>query len=65
MTDIVESLCARWGHHFEGILNVQSQFGIDIVSSMPSHHVQHNLDTEPTLEELQCAIRRMKHGMTG
>ena len=60
-----DGLCARWGRHFESILNVPSQFNADVIRDMPNHEVWDILDLEPAFEELTSAIRRMKRGTAG
>ena len=58
----MDGLCARWVRHFQGILNIQSQFNPNVINDMPSHEVWDHLDLEPTFEELKSAIHSMRHG---
>eukprot|EP00117_Sycon_ciliatum_P027914 scpid27779/ scgid3366/ Craniofacial development protein 2; p97 bucentaur protein len=57
-----DAVRARFGRHFEMVLNTQSQFDQHTVDSMPALDVREHLDDVPSIEELQRALRRMKNG---
>ena len=61
-TPDIESTQARFGRHFERVLNVPLEFNADVVNSMPELEVREDLDTVPAFEELQHALGNMKRG---
>ncbi len=63
LTDKTDILL-RWRQHFNELLNMPSQplqAALDAIEQKPEHP---NLDTPPTLEEVQAAIKALKNGKT-
>lgn len=52
----------RWVEHFSELYTGQSQVSSDIIASLPNAPPMNDLDSEPDLEEVTAAIKRMPHG---
>lgn len=51
----------RWCRHFENVLNVESDFRASVFATLPTYPVLDGLDEEPTLTELQLAVKCMRN----
>ena len=55
-------IAARWQRHFDTVFNVATNFDAEVIGRVPQAEVRDDLDTPPTLSELQTALKRMKCG---
>ena len=58
-------IAARWQRHFDTVFNVATNFDAEVIGRVPQSEVRDDLDTPPTLGELQTALKRMKCGKAG
>ena len=65
MTDGPESVRSRWFRHFQGVLNVVSEFDPAVLDSMEVRPPCVDLDEPPTSVELEKALKVMKLGKAG
>ena len=52
----------RWNRHFTRVLNIESTYSPSVVAGSAQQPVADELAVAPTLEELHCAIRRLRNG---
>ena len=50
---------ARWYQHFDRLLNIQSTYDANVLTSFPELDMRPELDEVPTFEEVQAAIRKL------
>ena len=55
----------RWYQHFSRILNVASKYCQEVIDETPRHPPHLELDSPPTLAELESALRKLKQGKAG
>ena len=55
----------RWHEHFQDILNIPSSYTQEVIEDMPSLHPRLELDTLPTMRELEEALGKLKTGKAG
>eukprot|EP00117_Sycon_ciliatum_P039014 scpid35652/ scgid3339/ Craniofacial development protein 2; p97 bucentaur protein len=65
LSDGPEAVSGRWLQHFQGVLNVESEFDAAVVEMMADRPVIPELDQPPTVAELEAALRTMKAGKAG
>ena len=52
----------RWAEHFKEVLNQVSDFDMTVLNELPQYDVEADLDKQPTLEEVQKAIKQLSSG---
>ena len=65
MTRSPEEVKQRWHDHFNGVLNVPSQYRQETINEIPSHPTEWELDDPLTCEELMDAMSKLKKGKAG
>jgi hypothetical protein len=57
-----EEILHRWAEHFEAVLNRPSQINQDAINSLPQVRTNEELDSQPSLPELEKAIEQLSNG---
>lgn len=52
----------RWAEHFESVLNRPSHINEEAIKRLPQVHINHSLDTPPTVLEVDEAIGQLSSG---
>ena len=52
----------RWQRHFTRVLNVQSQFSMEVIQRARQRPMRTQLERKPSLEELTNALSKLKNG---
>ena len=62
LSDGPEAVSGRWVQHFQGVLNVESEFDAAVVEMMADRPVIPELDQPPTVAELEAALWTIESG---
>ena len=65
LTTSPEAVRVRWHQHFQRVLNIQSEFDLNIIEEVPRHAVRPELDDVPDLTEVTRAVRSLRLGTAG
>uniref|UniRef100_A0A8C7Z6H7 Reverse transcriptase domain-containing protein n=1 Tax=Oryzias sinensis TaxID=183150 RepID=A0A8C7Z6H7_9TELE len=57
-----QRILERWAEHFDSILNRPSTINDEAIDRLPQVEVDDSLDIQPTLEEVQLAIKQLSSG---
>eukprot|EP00117_Sycon_ciliatum_P023228 scpid30807/ scgid4805/ Transposon TX1 uncharacterized 149 kDa protein; ORF 2 len=57
--------CDRWQRHFDGVLNITSQFSDSSLESLERRPTRHELDNPPTHQEISRALKKLSLGKAG
>ena len=60
-----EAVRLRWHQHIHRVLNIQSEFDLNIIEEVPRHAVRPELDDVPDLTEVIRAVRSLRLGTAG
>ena len=52
----------RWSEHFNGVLNLDSQFDMSVLDEIPEYVTNESLTDPPTLEEVSVSIKQLTSG---
>ena len=52
----------RWSEHFNGVLNLDSQFDMSVLEEIPQYDTNMSLITPPTIEEVLVSIKQLTSG---
>ena len=52
----------RWAEHFNGVLNLDSQFDMSVLDEIPEYDINMSLPDPPTLEEVLVSIKQLTSG---
>ena len=57
-----EQVLNRWSEHFNGVLNLDSQFDMSVLDEIPQYDTNMSLTAPPTIEEVRASIKQLTSG---
>ena len=56
-----QHIMSRWQEHYRELLNTRNTCDPAVLDTIPDKLIVHDIDTPPSIEELNCAIRSLKN----
>ena len=56
-----QHIMSRWQEHYRELLNTRNPCDPAVLDTIPEKPIVHDIDTPPSIEEVNCAIRSLKN----